>query len=84
MKFSKQIIDKHDVWKAKIIVTYLGEALLNHQSAFILFESENERQKIEPVPIPLPDVKTRNIFFFHNWTSEIIPFIRFEMQMDGT
>ena len=35
-----------------------------------LFESENERQKIEPVPIPLPrasrnfpDVKTRNIFF---------------------
>ena len=36
-----------------------------------LFESENERQKIEPVPIPLPrasrnfpDVKTRNEFFF--------------------
>ena len=35
-----------------------------------LFESENERQKIEPVPIPIPrafrnfpDVKTRNIFF---------------------
>jgi hypothetical protein len=32
-----------------------------------LFESENERQKIEPVPIPIPrasrnfpDVKTRN------------------------
>ena len=58
---------------------------------FTLFESENERQKIEPVPIPLPrasrnfpDVKTRNDFFFHNWTSEIIPFIRFGMQMDGT
>ena len=56
-----------------------------------LFESENERQKIEPVPIPLPraswnfpDVKTRNIFFFHNWTSKIIPFIHFGMQMDGT
>ena len=56
-----------------------------------LFESENERQKIEPVPIPLPrasrnfpDVKTRNDFFFHNWTSEIIPLIRFGMQMDGT
>ena len=56
-----------------------------------LFESENERQKIEPVPIPLPrasrnfpDVKTRNDFFFHNWTSEIIPFIRFGMQMDRT
>ena len=35
-----------------------------------LFESENERQKIEPVPIPLPrasrnfpDVKTKNEFF---------------------
>jgi hypothetical protein len=56
-----------------------------------LFESENERQKIEPVPIPLPrasrnfpDVKTRNDFFFHNWTSEIIPFIRFGIQMDRT
>ena len=56
-----------------------------------LFESENERQKIEPVPLLLPrasmkfpDVKTRNDFFFHNWTSEIIPFIRFGMQMDGT
>ena len=54
-----------------------------------LFESENERQKIEPVPIPLfratrnfLDVKTKNDFFFHNWTSEIIPFIRFGMQMD--
>ena len=56
-----------------------------------LFESENERQKIEPVPNPLPrasrnfsDVKTRNIFFFHNWTLEIIPFICFGMQMDRT
>ena len=53
--------------------------------AFItLFESENERQKIEPVPIPLPrasrnfpDGETRNDFLFHNWTSEIIPLIRF-------
>ena len=56
-----------------------------------MFESENERQKIEPVPIPLPrasrnfpNVKTRNENLFHNWTSEIIPFIRFGMQMDGT
>ena len=56
-----------------------------------LFESEKERQKKEPVPIPLPrvyrnfpDVKTRNEIFFHNWTSEIIPFIRFGMQMDRT
>ena len=60
-------------------------------SKYTLFESENERQKIEPVPIPLPrafrncpDVKTRNEFFFHNWTSEIIPFIHFGMQMDRT
>ena len=49
----------------------------NHTLAFAdcyegtLFESENERQKIEPVQIPLsrasrnfPDVKTRNDFFF--------------------
>ena len=56
-----------------------------------LFESENERQKIEPVPIPLPrasrnfpDVKTRNEIFFHNWTSEIIPFIYFGMQIENT
>ena len=41
------------------------------RSKITLFESENERQKIEPVPIPLPrasrnfpDVKTRNDFFF--------------------
>ena len=61
-----------------------------HQ-ACTLFESENERQKIEPVPIPFPrasrnfpNVKTRNENLFHNWTSEIIPFIRFGMQMDGT
>ena len=56
-----------------------------------LFKSENERQKIEPVPNLLPrasrnfpDVKTRNENYFHNWTSEIIPFICFGMQMDGT
>jgi hypothetical protein len=56
-----------------------------------LFDSENERQKIEPVPIPLPrasrnfpDVKTRNKKKFYNWTSEIIPFIRFGKQMDRT
>ena len=62
-----------------------------HYMYHTLFESENERQKIEPVPIPLPrasrnfpDVKTRNGIFFHNWTLEIIPFIRFGMQMDGT
>ena len=60
-------------------------------SGCTLFESKNERQKIEPVHIPLPrasrnfpEVKTRNGFFFHNWTSEIILFIRLGMQMDGT
>ena len=61
----------------------------NFSLFFTLFESENERQKIEPVPIPLlrasrnfPDVKTRNENFFHNWTSEIIPFICFGIKMD--
>ena len=58
---------------------------------YTLFETENERQKTKPVPIlfprasrNFPDVKTRNDFFFHNWTLEIIPFIRFGMQMDRT
>ena len=61
------------------------------QQHLTLFESENEWQKIEQVPILLPrasrnfpNVKTRNEIFFHNWTSEIIPFIRFVMQMDRT
>ena len=56
-----------------------------------LFESVYERQKIEPVPIPhprasrnFPDVKARNIFFFYNWTLEIIPFIGFGKQIDRT
>jgi hypothetical protein len=56
-----------------------------------LFETENERQKTKLVKIPLPrasrnfpDVKTRNDFFFYNWTSEIIPFSRFGKQMDRT
>ena len=55
-----------------------------------MFESENERQKIEPVPIPLPrasrnfpDVKTRNEKKIYNWTSKIIVFIRFGKQMDS-
>jgi hypothetical protein len=56
-----------------------------------LFETENERQKTKPVPNLLPrasrnfpDVKTRNEKKFYNWTSEIIPFIRFGKQMDRT
>ena len=31
-----------------------------------------------------PDVKKRNEKKFYNWTSEIIPFIRFGKQMDRT
>ena len=70
---------------------FSGFILPFQASEITLFESENEWQKTEQVPIPLPsasrnfpDVKTRNDFFFHNWTSEIIPFIRFGKQMDGT
>ena len=47
-----------------------------------LFEFENEWQKTEQVPIPLPraprnfsDAKTRNKKKFDNWTFEMIPFI---------
>ena len=53
-----------------------GNVLKSVANYCTLFESENERQKIEPISIPLPrafknfpDVKTRNDFFFHNWTS---------------
>ena len=53
----------------ELISTYC--VLLAETTTYTLFESENERQKIEPVPIPLPrvsrnfpDVKTRNDFFF--------------------
>ena len=60
-------------------------------SKHTMFENENERQKTEQVPIPLPrasrnfpDVKTRNEKKFYNWTSEIIPFICFGKQMDRT
>ena len=55
-----------------------------------MFKNENERQKTKQVPIPLPrasrnfpDVKTRNEKNIYDWTSEIIPFIRFGKQMDG-
>ena len=60
---------------------------LRKTPCFTMFESENEWQKIEQVPIPLPrasrnfsNIKTRNNFFFYNWTSEIIPFICFGKQ----
>ena len=48
-------------------------------------------KKTEPVPIQLPkastnfpNLKTRNDFFFYNWTSKIIPFIHLGKQMDWT
>ena len=53
------------IWKYELQLT-TGTYLLN-----TLFESENGRQKIEPVPIPrprasrnFPNVKTRNETFF--------------------
>ena len=59
-------------------------------SVCTLFENKKKRKKTKPVPIQLPrafrsfpDVKTRNEKKNHNWTSEIIPFIRFGKQMDG-
>ena len=91
MKQSKSLLSHtfmQIMWYLTKVILYTSRGEL---APITLFESENERQKIEPVPISLPkasrnfpDVKTRNDFFFHNWTSEIIPFIRFGMQMDGT
>ena len=55
-----------------------------------LWENENERQKTEQVPIPLPraagscsEAKKMKKNFLLAWTSEIIQFIRFENHMDG-
>ena len=90
--FGLKMMEKSGLEKIFLKFLHAGDYFpLLHKSAHTLSESENERQKIEPVPIPLPsasrnfpDVKTRNDFFFHNWTSEIISFIRFGMQMDRT
>ena len=56
-----------------------------------MFENENERQKTKQVPIPLPrasrnfpDAKLRNEKKFDDWTSDIIQFIRYPIQMDRT
>ena len=64
---------------------------LNICIEFTLFENENEWQKTDPVLIQLPmasrnfpNVKTRNQFFFYNWTSETIPLIRLGKQMERT
>ena len=88
--FQSYIVDNLTVVHYRRKVDVLGYSFA-FSSSVTLFESENERHKIEPVPIPLPktsrnfpNVKTRNENLFHNWTSEIIPFIRFGMQMDGT
>ena len=53
-----------------------------------LFEIENEWQKTEQVPISFPRAsrnfseKQENSIFFYNWTSEMIPFIRFGQDLD--
>ena len=56
-----------------------------------LWENENERQKTEQVPIPLPraagscfEAKKMKKIFLLAWTSEIIQFIQYPIQMDRT
>ncbi len=55
-----------------------------------MWENENQRQKTEPVIIPLLNaagscIEAKKIKkkIFLAWTSEIIQFIRFENHMDG-
>jgi hypothetical protein len=64
-------------------------ALFEFPSPYTLWENENERQKTEQVPIPLPraagscfEAKKMKKFFLLAWTLEIIQFIRFENHMD--
>ena len=66
-------------------------ATLIHFSVIIIkmYLDENERQKTEQVPIPLPraagscfEAKKMKKNFLLAWTSEIIQFIRFENHMD--
>ena len=79
---------RHHLWTfPRYIHLYLSSEDSWKHTYFTLFESEKERQKIEPVPIPFrgllgtsPMSKQETIFFFHNWTSEIIPFICFGKQ----
>ena len=76
------------------VLSYLKKKGVKRTKSGIMLglgENENERQKTKQVPIPLPrasrnfpNVKTRNEKKFYNWTSEIIPFIRFGKQMDRT
>jgi hypothetical protein len=79
------------MWHRPKLGLVLKPNYFEKQCSFTLFESEDEWQKIEQVPIPLPrasrnfpDVKKRNEKKIYNWTSEIIPFIRFGKQMDRT
>ena len=53
-----------------------------------MFQNKKEKTKTVPLPLPRasrnkPNDKTRNEKNFYNWTSEVIPFIRFGKQMDG-
>ena len=93
LDFSRNHGDNKNLVPFRLLYWFMTDLNMsdNLTTIYTLFESENERQKIEPVPKPLPrasrnfpDVKTRNNFFFHNWTLEIIPFIRFGKQMDRT
>ena len=50
---------------------------------------KGKKTKLVPILLPrasrnFPNVKTGNEKKIHNWTSEIIPFIWFGKQMDGT
>ena len=68
----------------------------SHISIFFIYyitpgETENEWQKTEPVPIPLLrgarsffDAKKMKKKILLAWTSEIIKFIRYPIQMDRT
>ena len=79
-------------WKMKMISYWTENHFFVCSTVVIeytLFESENEWQKTKPVLILLPrpsrnfpNVKTRNEKKIYNWTSEIIPFICFEKQMN--
>jgi hypothetical protein len=62
-----QILDLWGIHFHAVVVFGLGYNFLFKSANFTMFESENEWQKIEQVPIPppraswnFPDVKTRN------------------------